>query len=198
MTKRDKKRSVKLTPRDLRILDSMKDNSWKEGCSSPREMVERATDVRGVGRLSMWMKTRTLPLTPNDWKRIVLLCTDAIVKKRHSNRSDRAQVDVLLPFNFRVMCPDFPRGYLMDVPDVLTLKYRVNANALLDYAYEKGYSLRRPNIYTEALDEALHYVPVETPKNAKTRTKDKLSKPIDPVQLLENRKEYWRNFYKFT
>lgn len=60
-------------------------------------------------------------------------------------------------------------------------------------AYEKGYSLRRPNIYTEALDEALHYVPVETPKNAKTRTKDKLSKPIDPVQLLENRKEYWRN-----
>lgn len=31
-------------------------------------------------------------------------------------------------------------------------------------AYEKGYSLRRPNIYT-----------------------------IDPVQLLENRKEYWRN-----
>lgn len=37
-------------------------------------------------------------------------------------------------------------------------------------AYEKGYSLRRPNIY-----------------------KDKLSKPIDPVQLLENRKEYWRN-----
>lgn len=61
-------------------------------------------------------------------------------------------------------------------------------------AYEKGYSLRRPNIYTEALDEALHYVPVETPKNAKTRTKDKLSKPIDPVQLLENRKEYWRNW----
>ena len=60
-------------------------------------------------------------------------------------------------------------------------------------AYEKGYSLRRPNIYTEALDEALHYVPVETPKNAKTRTKDKLNKPIDPVQLLENRKEYWRN-----
>lgn len=55
-------------------------------------------------------------------------------------------------------------------------------------AYEKGYSLRRPNIY-----EALHYVPVETPKNAKTRTKDKLSKPTDPVQLLENRKEYWRN-----
>lgn len=54
-------------------------------------------------------------------------------------------------------------------------------------AYEKGYSLRRPNIYTEALDEALHYVPVETQKNAKTRTKDKLSKPIDPVQLLENR-----------
>lgn len=44
-------------------------------------------------------------------------------------------------------------------------------------AYEEGYSLRRPNIYTEALDEALHYVPVETPKNAKTRTKDKLSKP---------------------
>lgn len=39
-------------------------------------------------------------------------------------------------------------------------------------AYEKGYSLRRPNIYTEALDEALHYVPVETPKNAKTRTND--------------------------
>lgn len=32
-------------------------------------------------------------------------------------------------------------------------------------AYEKGYSLRRPNIYTEALDEALHYVPVETPKD---------------------------------
>lgn len=43
-------------------------------------------------------------------------------------------------------------------------------------AYEKGYSLR-----------------LETPKNAKTRTKDKSSKPIDPVQLLENRKEYWRN-----
>lgn len=41
-------------------------------------------------------------------------------------------------------------------------------------AYEKGYSLRRPNIYTEALDEALHYVPVETPKNAKTRTADQL------------------------
>lgn len=60
-------------------------------------------------------------------------------------------------------------------------------------AYEKGYSLRRPNIYTEALDETVPYVPVETPKNAKTRTKDKLSKPIDPVQLLENRKEYWRN-----
>ena len=38
-------------------------------------------------------------------------------------------------------------------------------------AYGEGYSLRRPNIYTEALDEALHYVPVETPKNA----------------------EYWRN-----
>lgn len=60
-------------------------------------------------------------------------------------------------------------------------------------AYEKGYSLRHPNIYTEALDEALHYVPVETPKSVKTRTKDKLSKPIDPVQLLENRKEYWKN-----
>lgn len=55
-------------------------------------------------------------------------------------------------------------------------------------AYEKGYSLRRPNIYTEALNEALHYVPVETPKNAKTRTKDKLSKPIDPVQLWD---PYW-------
>lgn len=50
-------------------------------------------------------------------------------------------------------------------------------------AYEKGYSLRRPNIYTEALDEALHYVPVETPKNAKTRTKDKLSKPIPDVEV---------------
>lgn len=31
-------------------------------------------------------------------------------------------------------------------------------------AYEKGYSLRHPNIYTEALDEDLPYVPVETPQ----------------------------------
>lgn len=60
-------------------------------------------------------------------------------------------------------------------------------------AYEKGYSLRRPNIYTEALDETVPYVPVGTPKSVKTRTNDKLSTPIDPVQLLENRKEYWRN-----
>lgn len=60
-------------------------------------------------------------------------------------------------------------------------------------AYEKGYSLLHPNIYTEALDEDLPYVPVKRAKNAKTRTKDKLSKHIDPVQLLEDRKEYWRN-----
>lgn len=50
-------------------------------------------------------------------------------------------------------------------------------------AYEKGYSLRHPNIYTEALKA----------KRSKDRTKDKLSTPIDPVQLLENRKEYWKN-----
>lgn len=37
------------------------------------------------------------------------------------------------------------------------------------------------------------YVPLGTPKSVKTRTNDKLSTPIDPVQLLENRKEYWRN-----
>jgi hypothetical protein len=60
-------------------------------------------------------------------------------------------------------------------------------------AYEKGYSLRHPNIYTEALDEDLPYVPVKRAKRSKDRTKDKLSTPIDPVQLLENRKEYWRN-----
>lgn len=60
-------------------------------------------------------------------------------------------------------------------------------------AYEKGYSLRRPNIYTEALDEDLPYVPVKKAKRSKDRTKDKLSTPIDPVQLLENRKEYWKN-----
>lgn len=60
-------------------------------------------------------------------------------------------------------------------------------------AYEKGYSLRHPNIYTEALDEDLPYVPVKRAKRAKARTKDKLSTPIDPVQLLENRKEYWKN-----
>lgn len=60
-------------------------------------------------------------------------------------------------------------------------------------AYEKGYSLRHPNIYTEALDEDLPYVPVKRAKRSKDRTKDKLSTPIDPVQLLENRKEYWKN-----
>lgn len=60
-------------------------------------------------------------------------------------------------------------------------------------AYEKGYSLRHPNIYTEVLDEDLPYVPVKRAKRSKDRTKDKLSTPIDPVQLLENRKEYWRN-----
>lgn len=60
-------------------------------------------------------------------------------------------------------------------------------------AYEKGYSLRHPNIYTEALDEDLPYVPVKKAKRSKDRTKDKLSTPIDPVQLLENRKEYWKN-----
>jgi hypothetical protein len=60
-------------------------------------------------------------------------------------------------------------------------------------AYEKGYSLRHPNIYTEALDEDLPYVPVKKAKRSNDRTKDKLSTPIDPVQLLENRKEYWRN-----
>lgn len=60
-------------------------------------------------------------------------------------------------------------------------------------AYEKGYSLRHPNIYTEALDEDLPYIPVKRAKRSKDRTKDKLSTPIDPVQLLENRKEYWRN-----
>lgn len=50
-------------------------------------------------------------------------------------------------------------------------------------AYEKGYSLRRPNIYTETLDETVPYVPLGTPKSVKTRTNDKLSTPIDPVQL---------------
>lgn len=60
-------------------------------------------------------------------------------------------------------------------------------------AYEKGYSLRHQNIYTEALDEDLPYVPVKKAKRSKDRTKDKLSTPIDPVQLLENRKEYWKN-----
>lgn len=60
-------------------------------------------------------------------------------------------------------------------------------------AYEKGYSLRHPNIYTEALDEDLPYVPVKKAERSKDRTKDKLSTPIDPVQLLENRKEYWKN-----
>lgn len=60
-------------------------------------------------------------------------------------------------------------------------------------AYEKGYSLRHPNIYTEALDEDLPYVPVKKAKRSKDRTKDKLSTPIDPVQLLENGKEYWKN-----
>lgn len=60
-------------------------------------------------------------------------------------------------------------------------------------AYEKGYSLRRPNIYTEALDEALHYVPVETPKNAKTRTKDKLSKPVEVTAKAPNTPAYMRH-----
>lgn len=60
-------------------------------------------------------------------------------------------------------------------------------------AYEKVYSLRHPNIYTEALDEDSPYVPVKKAKRSKDRTKDKLSTPIDPVQLLENRKEYWKN-----
>lgn len=54
-------------------------------------------------------------------------------------------------------------------------------------AYEKGYSLRRPNIYTEALDEALHYVPVETPKNAKTRTSDR-DKSRSNIQLNPNKR----------
>lgn len=55
-------------------------------------------------------------------------------------------------------------------------------------AYEKGYSLRHPNIYTEALDEDLPYVPVKRAKRSKDRTKDKLSTPIDPVQLWD---PYW-------
>lgn len=39
-------------------------------------------------------------------------------------------------------------------------------------AYEKGYSLRHPNIYTEALDEDLPYVPVKKAKRSKDRTPD--------------------------
>lgn len=52
-------------------------------------------------------------------------------------------------------------------------------------AYEKGYSLRHQNIYTEALDEDLPYVPVKKAKRSKDRTKDKLSTPIDPVLDIE-------------
>lgn len=52
-------------------------------------------------------------------------------------------------------------------------------------AYEKGYSLRHPNIYIEALDEDLPYVPVKRAKRSKDRTKDKLS---TPVQLNPNKR----------
>lgn len=60
-------------------------------------------------------------------------------------------------------------------------------------AYEKGYSLRRPNIYTEALDEALHYVPVETPKNAKTRTEVTAKAPATPAYMrhVQQWDPYW-------
>lgn len=54
-------------------------------------------------------------------------------------------------------------------------------------AYEKGYSLRRPNIYTEALDEALHYVPVETPKEVTAKA------PATPAYMrhVQQWDPYW-------
>lgn len=155
--KRIRHRPVKLTPRDRRIIASLTDESWKEGCETPRQLYLKAVDVRGVGRLSRWMQTRVVPLTVEDWKRIVLLCTDAIVKKRYSHRSDRACVDILVPFNYRKMCPSFPKGILVDVPNVLTLKFRVNANKLLDYVYEKGYSSYNSRQLKKQLGIVNHY-----------------------------------------
>lgn len=47
--------------------------------------------------------------------------------------------------------------------------------------------------FTEPLTEKANVAPTVAPSNINDRTKDRLSKPIDPVQLLADRKEYWRN-----
>jgi len=133
-------RPLKITPRDQRIIDSFTDTSWREGCKTPRELVLAATDVRGAGRLSRWIESQTKPLTRKDWNAIVMACTEAIVKKNNTHRTDRATINVLLPFNYRKVCKGFPVGTLIDVPTVLTLLFRINACKLLDFCYESGYS----------------------------------------------------------
>jgi len=137
-----KPRKIKLTERDKRIQQALNTPEIFDGLS-PQEQLALAKEIRGVGRLSKYLETRYRQPTEDDFRQMALVCAKAIVSRQRENgervRSDRIFVTIRLPYFFREKNKTFPLGVLMSA-DVLSVTMRINANKVLDWLYELGYS----------------------------------------------------------
>lgn len=129
----------KLTAREQRIMEAI--NSWGElsrGLTA-KEKFKLAKDIRGSGKLPRAFQHMFRAATEMDLRALALFCCKAIIEKRDSKRTDRVMVKVRLPFSYRYSWPDFPIGDMVDA-DMLSQTYLYNANKLLAFLHEKGYS----------------------------------------------------------
>lgn len=135
-----KRKTIKKTPRQLKIERAIAEWDVLSQDLSPQQKLALARKIRGSGKLPQGMQHLFRVPQEADYREMALVCSKAIVARNGNNqRSDRVNVIVRLPYFFRERAKDFPIGRLVDA-DMLTQTFEINANYLLTWLYEKGYS----------------------------------------------------------
>lgn len=104
------------------------------------ENTEDKKPLRRPGRPGkQWLKSLRIA-TLDDYQQLVLECVKAFVfRDKKTTRIERTKILIRVPFNLRRKNKDFPRGRVVE-EDEYTVLSEYNANQVLDYLYEKGYS----------------------------------------------------------
>lgn len=109
---------------------------------SVNEQCELAKMRRPVGKMPKWKTSQMRVATKNDYEKLVLACTEALVHAWYdtSQRLDYVNVYVKVPFNWRAkFSKDLPRAFVLAYDDwTVTISWRVNR--ILDWLHSKGYS----------------------------------------------------------
>jgi len=109
---------------------------------SVTEQCELAKMRRPVGKMPKWKTSQMRVATKNDYEKLVLACTEALVHAWYdtSQRLDYVNVYVKLPFNFKSFYDKtLPRCFILGYEDFnIFVSWRVNR--IIDWLYAKGYS----------------------------------------------------------